>query len=107
MIFDLIKGLLYLVLAGESWALLFKKNFNECLAPAILFHSLVCIILAMIFTDLRVGLFLVIIIYLSILIYFLFVKNEIKNYLVLNRLKSGLVIFLLFRLIFNSLRLLF
>ena len=103
MIFDLIKGLLYLVLAGESWALLLKKNFNECLAPAILFHSLVCIILAMIFTDLRVGLFLVIIIYLSILIYFLFVKNEIKNYLVLNRLKSGLVIFILFYVILSIL----
>lgn len=61
--------LLYCLLLGTSWALFFKKNFLDSLAPAIILHIIIVLLCGMVFHRLTIGVYGGIIAFCALLYY--------------------------------------
>lgn len=67
---------IYLVFSAYSFGLIFNKNIYESLAPSILLHTFITLLFGIVFNDLRIGMYLVILFYLFFIIYRHIIKKE-------------------------------
>ncbi|MBE5912900.1 MAG: hypothetical protein E7274_02435 [Pseudobutyrivibrio ruminis] len=101
MIQSFLLPLLYSIVIGVCWSEFFKRKFLDSLAPAFIFHTLLVIVCGLIFENLLVGLFLGLIVAVSIIGYLL-IKNihEINKITVAIHVEKwiseGLLVFIAF-----------